>query len=189
MKSASTGGGVYPSSARRAWPSPVRSSFIRSSRPRVPARYAAGALPKGLTLPASKEPSHRLPLSRIVELLLQRGGDHSTVSLSRNAKGGTQIDVQVRAAPNAEFATLADAVAAAKRTYDELRRTYPLEDAREPASVTLTRNAKGETQVSVEVKTTGEHGSLNTEQAGDEAAGVYEGLRAKFPVLSGAVGS
>lgn len=69
----------------------------------------------------------RLSLSEIVEQLLARGsGDRSSVTLSRNAKGETQIEVVVRTADNGAITTVAAAQAEAVRVYDDLRAAYPL---------------------------------------------------------------
>jgi hypothetical protein len=72
------------------------------------------------------EPPRRLSLSAIVELLLQKSPrDHSSVTLSRNAKGDTQIEVVVRTGDDAEVTTPAEALAEAVRLYDSLREKYP----------------------------------------------------------------
>lgn len=68
----------------------------------------------------------RLTLSQIVELLLTKGGgEHSSVSLARNAKGETQIEVTVRTGESEDVSTVDQAAAKAKATYDQLRETYP----------------------------------------------------------------
>lgn len=78
-------------------------------------------------------PPKRLSLSAIVELLLQKSPrDHSSVTLSRNSKGDTQIEVVVRTGDDAEITTPAQALAEAVRLYDELRNTYPIQAAPPP---------------------------------------------------------
>ena len=73
------------------------------------------------------EPARRMTLSQIVELLLARGAhDRSSVSLTRNAKGETQIEVVVRTGEHGTIETVDDAVAKAQQTYDSLRATYPM---------------------------------------------------------------
>jgi hypothetical protein len=68
----------------------------------------------------------RLTLSQIVEILLQRSPrDHSSVSLTRNAKGETQIEVVVRTGDAGELLTVAEAEAEAAEVYDRLRARYP----------------------------------------------------------------
>jgi hypothetical protein len=122
-------------------------------------------------------------------MLLTRSSDHSTISLTRNAKGETQIDVNIRAGENAEFPTVDAATEKAAELYDLLRERYPLSPTGDDAGVTLTRNAKGETQMTVEVKTAGPNGALTLRDVMVEAGEVYEKLRARFPTLTGAVGS
>lgn len=73
------------------------------------------------------EHAKRLSLSEIVELLLTRsGGETSSVTLSRNAKGETQIEVKVRTGDTDEVRTAADAANRARTIYDELRSAYPM---------------------------------------------------------------
>lgn len=68
----------------------------------------------------------RLSLSEIVELLLARNSsEHSSVSLTRNSKGDTQIEVVVRSSEAGEVTTAQAAAAEARRLYDELRKAYP----------------------------------------------------------------
>lgn len=76
--------------------------------------------------PAEAAPAKRLTLSQIVEALLQRGGgEHSSVTLSRNAKGETQIEVAVRTGETSGLETIEQAEAAAQAVYDRLRIAYP----------------------------------------------------------------
>lgn len=73
------------------------------------------------------EAARRLSLSEIVELLLSKGGgEHSSVSLTRNAKGETQIEVTVRTGDSGEITTAAQAAAEARTIYDRLRSAYPM---------------------------------------------------------------
>jgi hypothetical protein len=72
------------------------------------------------------EPRKRMTLSDVVEQLLARGAsEHSSVSLSRNAKGETQIEVTVRSDTDTELPTPDDAAAKAVELYDTLRARYP----------------------------------------------------------------
>lgn len=135
------------------------------------------------------ETPKRLTLSEIVDRLLTRPAGGSHVSVSRNAKGDVQIDVSVRVLDEGEVTTLEAAKARAVELYDELAALYPLAATGDNAEVSLTRNAKGETQVAVEVKSVGERGGETLEDAGERAATLYESLRARFPTLTGAVGS
>lgn len=71
--------------------------------------------------------ARRLSLSEVVEQLLARGsGDRSSVTLSRNAKGETQIEVVVRSADSGHVTTAREAADEAATLYDELREKYPL---------------------------------------------------------------
>lgn len=76
---------------------------------------------------AERESGRRMTLSRVVEALLERR-EHgaSSVTLSRNAKGETQIEVVVRTSESGAVKTIEQAEAAARATYDSLRRAYPL---------------------------------------------------------------
>lgn len=82
----------------------------------------------GAHVAAGTDAPRRLSLSQIVELLLTRGGgEHSSVTLTRNAKGLTQIEVTVRTGEAEDVATVDQAAAKARKVYDELRTTYPHE--------------------------------------------------------------
>jgi hypothetical protein len=86
-------------------------------------RAERAALRDGAEVP----PARRLTLSQIVEILLQRSPrDHSSVTLARNAKGETQIEVVVRTGDAGEVLSLADAEALAGDLYDRLRARYPM---------------------------------------------------------------
>jgi hypothetical protein len=93
---------------------------LSAERRRLRDRQASPAEP-------GHEPAKRLSLSQIVELLLNRGsGEHSSVELSRNAKGETQISVTVRTADAGEVLTAEQAMAKAVDLYDQLRSRYPM---------------------------------------------------------------
>lgn len=69
----------------------------------------------------------RMTLSRVIEMLLERGqSDRSSVSLSRNAKGETQIEVVVRTSDEGAVQTVEQAEAVAQLVYDRLRAAYPM---------------------------------------------------------------
>ncbi len=68
----------------------------------------------------------RMTLSHVVELLLSRSPrDHSSVTLTRNAKGETQIEVVVRTGDDGEVLTADAALAKAIELYDTARERYP----------------------------------------------------------------
>lgn len=67
-----------------------------------------------------------MTLSQVVEKLLERGGtEHSSVTLSRNAKGATQIEVVVRTGDSGAVATVEEAEAVAISVYERLASRYP----------------------------------------------------------------
>jgi hypothetical protein len=69
----------------------------------------------------------RLSLGQIVALLLTRTqGERSSISLTRNAKGVTQIDVTVRTGDTEGVTTALEAEQHAVAIYNRLRSTYPL---------------------------------------------------------------
>lgn len=75
---------------------------------------------------AARETSKRMSLSEVVERLLERGSsEHSSVTLSRNAKGETQIEVVVRTGEGGGVETVEQARAAAVAVYESLRNAYP----------------------------------------------------------------
>ncbi len=72
-------------------------------------------------------PQRRMTLSAIVELLLARGSaDRSSVSLVRNARGETQIEVTVRASETSAVATVTEAETVAVEVFERLRMRYPM---------------------------------------------------------------
>lgn len=69
----------------------------------------------------------RMTLSQVLELLLARGSaDRSSVTLTRNAKGDTQIEVVVRTNELGDAQTVAQAYEQAIELYDRARARYPL---------------------------------------------------------------
>ncbi len=92
-------------------------------------------MPHATTPEAAGAAGRRMSLSQIVELLLQRGGgEHSSVTLSRNSKGDTQIEVVVRTGESGDVTTAAEALTKAMELYDQARRQYPMADGRTGAS-------------------------------------------------------
>lgn len=68
----------------------------------------------------------RMSLSQVVELLLAKGSSQSSsVSLTRNAKGETQIEVVIRTDREAGISSPQAAELAAQDIYDRLRTAYP----------------------------------------------------------------
>ncbi len=130
-------------------------------------------------------PAKRLSLSQIVELLLTRSsGERSAVTLTRNAKGETQIEVHVRTGDSGDVLTVEDAEQRATDAYDRLRAKYPAANGHDESAVTLTRNAKGETQIEVTTKTS-DAGLPTIDAAADAVRKVYDATRAKYPMADG----
>lgn len=75
------------------------------------------------------EPRRRLTLSQTVEQLIaalaRTAGEHSTVKLTRNARGDTQIEVSVRTGEGS-IETVDEASSKARAIYDELAVLYPI---------------------------------------------------------------
>jgi hypothetical protein len=69
----------------------------------------------------------RMTLSQVVESLLNRGSsEHSSVTLSRNAKGETQIEVVVRTGDTGGVETVGEAEELAVEVYERLRARFPM---------------------------------------------------------------
>ena len=110
----------------------------------------------------------RMSLSEVLELVLTRSsGDRSTVALSRTASGEVVIDVKVSAE------TVEQAGEMAHAEYERLRELYPRTDEPSEPTVTLSRNAKGDTQI--EFKGQG----WEATEAG------YDRARMKYPMANG----
>jgi uncharacterized protein YxeA len=144
-------------------------------------------MPKPTETPPPAEKPKRLSLSQILEHMLTRGGaERSAVTLTRNATGGTQIEVKVRTGEDGEIVSVEDAERKAAEVYERLQSQYPAEGSHENAEVTLTRNAKGETQIDTKIKTSGD-GVTTIAEAEAQASEVFERLRVKYPLSNGAV--
>lgn len=93
-------------------------------------------MPKQPTAAPESERPRRLTLSQILEHMLQRGGsDRSSVELTRNAKGATQIGVTVRTGNQDDAHTIEDAAQRAVEIYDGLRLRYPMPEDDAPIAV------------------------------------------------------
>lgn len=90
------------------------------------------------TAPLVEQPApRRMSMGRVVEMLLNRGGgEHSSVTLTRNAKGEVQIEVVVRTADEGEVTTADAAAEKAQAIFDGLIVTYPMS-----SGVTFNRGA------------------------------------------------
>lgn len=133
---------------------------------------------------SATEAPRRLTLSQIVEMLLTRGaGERSAVTLTRTASGDTAIDVKVRTGDDGETQTVEDAEHKAREVYERLAKVYPPRVVAAGGEVTLTRNAKGETQVSVALKTSDAMPTVG--EVGAAAQREYDRLRMKYPMANG----
>lgn len=89
---------------------------------------------------AEPHKTRRMTMTELVELLLNRqASERSSVTLARNAKGDTQIEVVVRTGETADAKTVEDAMDKAVAVYDRLRMRYPLSTGL--TSATPTRDA------------------------------------------------
>lgn len=125
----------------------------------------------------------RLTLSAILEMVLSRGGERSSVSISRSASGETVIDVKVRTGDDAETATVEDAERRAREVYDRLVAAYPASASHDGAQVSYSRNAKGETQVEVSMRSSDRIPTL--EKVGELAKAEYDRMRTSYPMANG----
>jgi hypothetical protein len=72
------------------------------------------------------DPERRITQGQIIRALLERGSsEHSSVTLSRNSKGETQIEVIVRTDDRGSITSPAEAEQVAREIYDRLQTTYP----------------------------------------------------------------
>ena len=92
----------------------------------------------------TKPPAKRTGLSEVVAqltaALARTGNDHSSVKLTRNAKGDTQIEVNVRT--DEHLLTVEDAKVKAQDIYESLCWDYP-----------LTKNGEGKPEEKTDGKT------------------------------------
>ena len=109
----------------------------------------------------------RLSLSEILEMVLTRSADRSTVALTRSASGEVIVDVKVAAE------TVEEAGQRAQAELERLTALYPRSEQSSEPTVSLTRNAKGDTQI--DVKGSG----------WDETKAVYDGARTAYPMANG----
>ncbi len=131
----------------------------------------------------------RLTLSHIVEMLLTRSaGERSSVSITRNASGATQLEVSVRTGDDGDVVTVEDAKRKAIEVYEQLVAQYPASNGNENAEVALTRNAKGDTQIVVTAKTSDGSKFTTLDEVAAGAIEVYETTRAKYPASDESVG-
>jgi hypothetical protein len=132
------------------------------------------------------ERTQRLSLSEILRLVLTRQvNEPSSVTLTRNASGETLIEVKVKAAEDGGAEAIEQAKDQAVELYRELRHQHPAGEGADDGVVKLTRNAKGETQIDVEIKTDMRSEALSIEQAATKAETTYERLRRQYPLADG----
>lgn len=133
------------------------------------------------TTPAVKERPKRMTLSDVLELVLTRSSrNRPQVTIGRTAAGVTTWTVDISAG---EDETADDAERRAVAIHDRLLRKYPAPSDHEQAEVTLTRNAKGDTQIAVSAKTTDAEPSLVKLEAAVRK--VYDVTRQNYPMGDG----
>jgi hypothetical protein len=124
-------------------------------------------------------------MSEILAMTLSRGAvKRSAVTLTRSASGDTLIDVTVATSDDTDVQTVEDAEQRAREVYDRLETAYPSRGGHENASTSLTRNAKGETQIEVTIRP-GDHGTRTLPGVVENAAAEYDRLRGKYPMADG----
>jgi hypothetical protein len=134
---------------------------------------------------AEPEKPKLLSLSQIVELLLTRGSrDQSSVTLMRNASGETLIEVKVRTGDDDDVRTMADVEARAAEVYDRLAAQYPPAREHANAALSLSRNAKGETQIEVKANTSSE-GAATLAELEAQVRDSYDSARMAYPMADG----
>lgn len=127
----------------------------------------------------------RLSLSQVLEMVLTRAGDRSSVTLARNAGGETLIEVKVRTGDEDNgIVTVDDAERKAQEVYARLAELYPPAVGHDSSQMSLTRNAKGETQVDVTIKS-GELGYRSIDEIADKIVTAYDKARMKYPMADG----
>lgn len=87
-------------------------------------------------VPEARSISRAEILRGLLAAISKTGGEHSTVKLTRNARGDTQVEVSVRTGDHEGVETAADAAAEAVRIYDNLRELYPMNGGPTRASTT-----------------------------------------------------
>lgn len=128
------------------------------------------------------KPSHarRLSMSEIVEMALTRRKS-SSVSISRAPSGDVTIDVQVATGDGAD--SLEDAEDKAAAIYSRLAELYPAAEPSDSASVTVARNAKGDTQLEITVRCGS--GITSVDEAAARAVELYDAARMRYPMANG----
>lgn len=127
----------------------------------------------------------RLSLSEILEMVLTRQPrDRSSVTIGRTSSGETVFEVKVAAGEGTEAPLVGDAQEIATDLYTALLEKYPASEPRDPATVSLTRNAKGETQIEVTLRT-GDGPAATLAAALELAVASYDEARRKYPMADG----
>jgi len=136
----------------------------------------------------SKRPAdhpRRLTLSQIVEqLIAQRSRDRSSVTITRDSGGGVAIEVKVRVDEGGDIANPEDAEERARAIYGRLAQEYPPTNGHDNATISLTRNAKGETQIETQIKTS-DNGIQTLDEATHRTWDIYDKTRGRYPMADG----
>jgi hypothetical protein len=131
--------------------------------------------------PAETERPKRLSLSQILEMMLSRPTrTHPSVTLTYTTSGAVTWSID---SPVEEGETVAAAAERIAAVHDGLLDRYPPSAEHDAAEVTLTRNAKGDTQIAVSAKTTPETQTVDEVVA--KVRKVYDATRAQYPMPDG----
>jgi hypothetical protein len=135
---------------------------------------------------AKADKPKRLSLSEILQLVLTRQvAEPSAVTISRSASGETLLEVKVKAAEDGGANAVEEAAHRASLIYEELQQQYPSRAGQDDASIKLTRNAKGDTQIEVDTKTNAHGGVATLDELEAKAQTTYDRLRRQYPLADG----
>lgn len=124
----------------------------------------------------------RLSMSQILEMVLSRGGgDRSAVTIGRSPSGIPYFEVVAR---TGEGESVEDAEQRARAVYERLGADYAVPQAHDNADLTLTRNAKGETQVAISAKTS-PVGIAKLDELLEVLQQAYDSARMSYPMADG----
>ena len=117
--------------------------------------------------------------------------DHSSVTIGRTPRGDYTFEVTVRATgEGGQVPTIEAAEALCTAVVGRLRDAFPTdESAAGSAAVTLTRNAKGETQIEVTARSDSQTTNDAINEAESAARVSFDRARSSYPMSTGFVGA
>jgi len=122
----------------------------------------------------------RLTLSNILRMMITRPAMQSSVMIARSPSGQTHFEVTV--VPD-DTTTVREAEAQAVSIFDRLQVSYPSSVESDNTTVSLSRNAKGETQIEVTLRANDRMPTID--DVADETVRVYDRMRAGYPMANG----